>query len=126
MFYSLDLRKRVMSAVHSGMQKKRVCEIYNICKQTIYNWLKVEKERGHLEPNNSFQKGHSHGITDLNKFREFIDSHPDYTQEEIAKYFSVGSSTVGRALKKIGYSRKKRVKLMQKGKKKNVMNTLKK
>lgn len=110
--YSVDLRRRVVAAAHAGMQKKQICELYAICKQTLYNWLALEKEQGHINPKTGFQKGHSHGIKDLEKFKHFVDQHPDYTQEEIAEHFSVGSSTVGRAMKKIGYSRKKRVKLM--------------
>ena len=117
--YSLDLRKRVVAAVHSGMKKVEVCELYDVCKQTLYNWLLLEKEQGHLEPITGFQKGHSHGIKDVEAFKRYVDKHPDYTQEEIADYFSVGSSTVGRTLKKVGYSGKKRAKPIQKGMKKS-------
>ena len=109
--YSLDLRKRVVDAVHGGMKKTRVCEVYNVCRQTVYDWLLLEKKQGHLNPQTGFQKGHSHGIKDLEAFREYVDLHPDYTQEEMGKHYGVGSSSIGRALKKIGYSRKKRVKL---------------
>lgn len=89
------------------MSKDKAVEVYNVCKQTIYNWLKLEKEQGSLEPKTGFQKGHSHGIKDLTAFREFVDKHPDYTQEEMGEYFSVGSSTISRTLIKIGYTRKK-------------------
>lgn len=123
MHYSVDLRKRVIAAVHSGMKKKDICTRYDVCNQTIYNWLALEKAQGHLEPQTGFQKGHSHGITDHEAFRKFVDAHPDYTQEEIAEQLGVGSSTVGRTLKKIGYSRKKRAKLMRKETKKNARNT---
>jgi transposase len=117
--YSLDLRERAVAAVHSGIQKTKVCELFNICRQTLYSWLALEKEQGHLSPQTGFQKGHSHGIKDLDKFREFVDLHADYTQEEMAEHYAVGSSTIGRAMEKIGYSRKKRVKLTPKGAKKN-------
>ena len=79
-----------------------------------------------LEPKTGFQKGHSHGIKDLAALREFVDKHPDYTQEEMGEYFSVGSSTISRTLIKIGYTRKKRAKPTQNAQKKNVRNTLKK
>ena len=108
--YSLDLRKRVVAAIKSGMTSIQVSEIFSICRRTIYNWLRLEKEAGDLNPKTGFQKGHSHGITDHAAFRQFVDKHPDYTQEEIAAHFSVGSSTVSRVLQKISYSRKKRVK----------------
>lgn len=101
------------------MQKTSVCKLFNICRQTLYSWLDLEKEQGHLAAKTGFQKGHSHGIKDLDKFREFVDLHPDYTQEEIAQHYSVGSSTIGRAMVKIGYSRKKRAKHTPKEVKKN-------
>jgi transposase len=106
--YSLDLRKRVVDAIHNGMQKKKASRLYNVSRQTIYDWLALEKREGHLNPQVGFQKGHSHGIKDLEAFREYVDLHPDYTQEEMAKNYNVGSSTIGRAMKKIGYSSKKK------------------
>jgi len=42
--YSLDLRKRVIKAVKSNMTKDKAAEVYEITKQTIYNWLKLEKD----------------------------------------------------------------------------------
>ncbi|WGM04884.1 IS630 transposase-related protein [Arsenophonus nasoniae] len=108
-----------MKAVHEGMNKIKVCKIFNIARQTLYNWLYLEKIQGHLNPQTGFQKGHSHGIKDLNEFREFVAHHGDYTQVEMAEIYRVGSSTIGRAMKKIGYSRKKRAKLMPKEAKKN-------
>jgi len=53
-------------------------------------------------------------------------NHPDYTQEEMAKHFSVGPSTISRTLIKIGYSRKKRAKPIQKETIKNAKLTKKK
>ena len=112
-----DYRPR--SSTFLGLQRKKVCKLFNICRQTLYSWLALEKEQGHLAPQTGFQKGHNHGIKDLDKFREFVDLHPDYTQEEMAEHYSVGSSTIGRAMVKIGYSRKKRAKHTPKGVKKN-------
>ena len=71
------------------------------------NWRKIKKERGSLKPIINYQKGHSHGIKDYQAFRDYVDANPDKTQEEMAQYFKVGSSTIGRALKKLHYSKKK-------------------
>jgi transposase len=117
--YSLDLRERAVAAVHRCMQKTKVCNLFNICRQTLYSWFALEKKQGHLTPQTGFQKGHSHGIKDLDMFREFVDLHPDYTQEEMANHYSVGSSTIGRAMIKICYSRKKRARHTPKGVGKN-------
>lgn len=117
--YSVDLRKRVLLAVQTGITKAEICRLFNICRQTLYNWVALEKSQGDLKPRTGFQKGHSHGITNIAAFRAFVDLHPDYTQEEMAAHFKVGSSTIGRTLQKLGYSRKKRVKPTPKGAKKN-------
>jgi transposase len=106
--YSVDLRKRVMKAIHQGMKKTVACEMFTVCKQTLYNWIALEKKQGHLAPLSGFQQGHSHKIKDMEAFRCYVDEHADYTLVELAKHFKVGKSTIGRALIKLGYSRKKR------------------
>ena len=119
MIYSIDLRKRVVAAVKSGMKKVAAEKLFGVTPPTIRAWLLLDKEQGHLTPKSGYQNGHSHGIKDLDAFRAYVDAHPDYTQEELADYFGVGSSTIGRTLVKIGYSRKKRAKLMPKEAKKD-------
>lgn len=112
--YSMDLRTRVMDALSSGMKKSVICKTFNVCYQTLYNWINRKKETGNVKPITNFQNGHSHGIKDLEAFKKFVDENPDLTQEEIGKHFNVGSSTISRNLLKIGYTRKKRVKRMRK------------
>ena len=73
MLYSQDLRKRVVAAIHAGMRKTAASKTYNVCRQTIYNWLQLEKEQGDLLPITDFQKGHSHSITDEETFRSFVE-----------------------------------------------------
>lgn len=91
------------------MSKKTVCEIFSINKQAIYNWFILQKECGTLDPITDFQNGHSHGIKDLDVFREYVDTHPDYTQEEFAEHFKESSSSIGRTLIKNWLDKKKRV-----------------
>lgn len=124
--YSVDLRKRIIDAIKNGMTQTDAEKIFNVSRKTIYSWLCIQEETGSLEPQTGFQKGHSHGITDLDKFKKFVDEHADYTQEEMAEHFSVGSSTIGRALKKIGYTRKKRITYTQNEMKKKGVNLTKK
>lgn len=107
--YSMDLRKRVIESVKSGMSKAKASHTFNVCKQTIYNWLERSETTGDIKPITNYQNGHSHGIKDLEAFKEYVDTHPDQTYEELALHFGVGSSTIGRNIQKIGYSRKKRV-----------------
>ena len=99
-----------MNAINNGMSKHKASRMYQICRQTIYNWLELEKHTGSLSPVTGYQKGHSHKLADLKDFKTYVDEFPDLTQDEYAVRFSVGSSTIGRAMKKIGYTRKKRAK----------------
>jgi hypothetical protein len=54
--------------------------------------------------------GNGHKITDWEKFREFAKAHGDKTQVEMAKLWEgeISDRTISRALKKIGFTRKKR------------------
>lgn len=69
------------------MKKVTICKLYDICKQTLYNWLSLEEKQGHLRPITGFQKGHSHGIPDLEAFKKYVNEHRDHTQEDLAEYF---------------------------------------
>lgn len=111
MLYSLDLRKRVVNAIKSGMSKNEACKTFSVCKQTIYSWLKLQETQGDLKPITGYQQGHSHKIKDLEAFKKYVDKNPDKTQVEMGEDLGVAKWTVGRALKKIGYSRKKKSKL---------------
>ena len=107
MLYSLDLRIRVINAVKSGSSKVEICKVFNICRQTIYNWINLELKQGNLLPIKSSKTGHPRGIKDDQKFKKYVDKHSDSTQKEIALFFNVGLATVSRTLKRIGYTRKK-------------------
>jgi transposase len=108
-----------MEALNQGMKKATVCRVFNVCKQTLYNWTSLEKKQGHLAPVTGFQKGHSHKITDMNAFRSYVDKHADHTLIEIGEHFNMSRATAGRLLQKLGYSRKKRAKPTLNARKKN-------
>jgi hypothetical protein len=73
--------------------------------------------------------GNGHKITDWEKFREFAKTNGDKTQVEMAKLWegeisdslrdSFASRTISRALKKIGFTRKKRPMVIANGMKSN-------
>lgn len=112
--YSVDLRTRVMDALASGMKKSTICKTFNICYQTIYNWIQRKEETGDIQPITNFQNGHSHALKNLEEFKQFISKHADLTQEEIARHFHISSSTVSRYLYKVQVTRKKNLQRIQK------------
>src|SRR5918997_6640751 len=55
--------------------------------------------------------GNNHKITDWEEFRAFAKTHGDKTQVEMAQLWhgDISDRTISRALKKIGFTRKKRL-----------------
>jgi transposase len=122
--YSKDLREKVMFTFDSGMNPTKISRLFNICRSTVYDWIEIRNQRGSLRAKTGFQKGHSHVITDLDKFKKFVDQHPDYTQTELADAWpiKVSVSSIARSLIKIGYSRKKNVMTIKKETKISAIN----
>ncbi|EAM49786.1 hypothetical protein CwatDRAFT_2539 [Crocosphaera watsonii WH 8501] len=62
-------------------------------------------------PKVGYQKGYNRKIKDLDNFKQFVQIHGSKTQEEMAEIWPtpVSDRTIGKALKKIGYTRKKKL-----------------
>ena len=110
--YSYDLREKVINAVElDGLKKSEASELFNISRNTIDLWLKRKAQTGDFKPRLNKPPGHSHKITDWEKFREFVQNHGDKTQEQMAQLWQgqISARTICRALMKIGFTRKKRL-----------------
>lgn len=108
--YSDDLRIRVLKAVDNGEKMCLTAKNFSISEKTIYLWRKHREERGHIKPIVKYQKGHSHKIKDLEKFKEFATTNSSLTAKEMAQAWKgVGATTIKTALRKIGFTRKKRL-----------------
>ena len=113
--FNVDLRKRVVAAIDDGMSVSEASTIFAICKRVIYNWLTLRETTGKLDPKASYQKGHSHKITDWDQFKKFVESYCKYTTPKMIiewqklTQVKVSESVMRRALKKIGYTFKKNI-----------------
>ncbi|MEL7357531.1 MAG: IS630 family transposase [Cyanobacteria bacterium J06560_6] len=108
--YSNDLRRKVVEAITlNGMRRCEAHEHFNVSRMTINAWLKLYEETGDIQPRGQKHVGHSHKITDWAAFRTFVEAHPDKTQVEMAQLWpgDISDRTISRALKKIGFTRKK-------------------
>lgn len=107
--YSNDLRTKVL-AVHL-LKQKSIVEIANnfqISAKTIRRWIKLKEETGSVYHKKGYQKGHSHAIKDLEKFKNIVENTAFSTVQEIVDVLKVGTVySIGRALKKIKYVKKK-------------------
>ena len=108
--YSQDLRQKAIEAIESGTPRGQVCGIFNLHRNRLSRWLKQYRETGTYQAKQGYQKGHSHIITDWDKFTAFVQIHGDKTQAEMAQLWEapVSEETIGRALKRIGFTRKKK------------------
>lgn len=111
--YSYDLRTKVISALDAGMGKSRASRVFKISRNKINLWLKQRKETGDYRAKAGYQHGYNPKITDLDKFKEFAQVQGSKTQKEMAEAWSedISDRTIGKALKKIGYTRKKNLRV---------------
>ena len=58
--------------------------------QTIYRFVKAAKT-GNLEAKSGYQKGHSHAISDLEKFENLLQNNDFETVEDIKDLLQKGS-----------------------------------
>jgi transposase len=128
MAFSIDLRERVIAAIDEGQRVTDVSKLFKVCKRVIYNWLNLREETNSLAPKSGYQKGHSHKITDWEKFRNFAENNQHCTVNQmIAKWaeltgITMSDSVMERALHKINYTSKKKLWVTLKPTKKNVKN----
>ncbi len=128
MVFSLDLRKRVIAFVDEGMHIDKAVKAFQVSRRVIYEWLELRRKTGSLTPKTGYQKGHSHKITDWKKFKEFANSNRHCSAPQmIIKWkrltnVDVSESVMLRALKKIGFTSKKKLLIIPKPMQKNGNN----
>ena len=125
--YSYDLRQKVIQSIELGeMNKSQASAAFKISRNTIDLWFKIKASTGDYQAKPNLPQGNGHKITDWEKFKEFIKVNGEKTQVEMAKLWAedISSRTISRGLKKIGFTRKKKLTDIKKGMKKNDKNLL--
>ena len=114
--YSYDLRRKVIEAIDDGMGKTEASKLFRISRNTINLWLHRREESGDYRAEDGYQRGYGAKITDLEEFKEFARKHGSQTQKEMAQAWigEISDKTIGKALKKIGFTRKKNLRLPRK------------
>lgn len=108
--YSDDLRQKAVDAVDRGARKSQVCRLLNISRNTLDLWLKRRSATGSFGAIRDYQRGPKAKIEDLESFREFAQTHGHCSQQQMAQHWSqaISDRTIGKALKQIQFTRKKR------------------
>ena len=109
--YSPALRQKAIQSIDKCRSVSQVSRLFNISRNTLYLWLKRRRDTGSVEPTKNYHNPHNRQIQDLEHFKKFVSTRRDWTQAELGQLYGVSAKVVGRALKKIGWSRKKKTNL---------------
>jgi transposase len=111
--YSLDLRKKVLSAYYKSQHKSNVCKQFGIARSTLDEWILLESLNGSLNPLSPNILGRPAVIQDLLSFDEFIKSTPFKRVRDLIEPFEkkfgykTSYAVLWRTLKKLGWTKAK-------------------
>jgi len=117
--YNNNFRQKVINYLNSDQKpsKSEVIKIFQIARQTLYDWIKLDKQ-GKLFEITPKQNGCKSKV-DLDELKKYVDEHPDEYYHEIAEHFSVGDEQIRLLVKnKLGYTSKKNKQSIEKQTKK--------
>lgn len=124
--YSYDLRQKVIEAIElDGLKKSEASEIFHLSRNTIDQWLKRKAATGDYRAKVYQPSGGTAKISDWTAFRSFAYAHQDKTQAEMAALWPepISQRTISRGLKKIGFTRKKRLMATVSGTRRNELSS---
>ena len=107
--YSLDLRQKAIAAIDRGEKKSHVSRTLKISRNTLDLWLKRRDESGTVAAKVRTTPTTEPKIKDLVAFRQFAQENGHLTAVRMAEVWPepISDVTIGKALKKIGFTRKK-------------------
>lgn len=114
MSYSQDLRERVLAAVDRGLARVEVALLFHVSEPTVKRWLGLRRQSGRISPLSP--PGRSATILPEQRadLQAQITTFPDATLAEHTAHWNANHAnqltrwTMGRALKQLKWSRKKR------------------
>lgn len=113
--YSQDLRMRVLAALDEGLSKTKVHQQFKVSRSTVDDWLKLRAETGRVKATTDYPRGPAPALADSPELRAFIEEHKGNTLGELAAAWykvqgqRLSTVTFSKTLKRLGYTRKKRV-----------------
>ena len=107
--YCQEFRKKALYLIAVGQSISDISRELDISRPTLYKWKSQWEKTGSTQPKKNVPPPQPAKITDWDKFQKFVDIHRDKTQKEMAQLWgNCSHHTISRALKKIGYTRKKK------------------
>lgn len=127
--YSEDLRLRVLGAIDSGMSKMAAHKTFGISRSTIDDWLVLRERTGHVQANTTYRRRPLPTLRDKPEVHDFIKRHQHCTQAQMSLAWQEESGqrltamTFCNGLRRLGYTRKKRVTSTVSAKKNNALTS---
>jgi len=112
--YSIDLRERVLQAVDKGYPREEIIKLFGISRSTIKRYLKQRRETGNVNfrpipgrPSKKFAPLQAGLTAQLQAYPDVtLEIHCQLWEQEHAQH--VSTTTMGRAIRRMGWTRKKR------------------
>lgn len=112
--YSLDLRKRVIALREKGEKQARIAELLGVSISTVKRYLVRQKQTGSVAASVQEQLKPMLQDVDLKVIEQQLEAHSDATIALHIVWFAertgrqVSYSTMSRAIRRVGWTRKKR------------------
>lgn len=110
--YSKGLRKRAIKYLLGGHTPTKASKVFNVGKTALWRWKKQLEEQVDLEGK---PRGKYFKKVDPQKLEEYLAARPDAYLYEIGEVFGCSAAAVSKALKRMGYTNKKRYRLQRAG-----------
>ncbi len=111
--YSVDLRERIFAAVRGGMSKAQAARTFEVGVTSVKRYVSLAQQGRSLEPGKSPGKQSKLGESGMRLLEEDLHERPTVTYENRARLLhrlvgiEVSKATICRAVKRMGYTRKK-------------------
>jgi transposase len=112
--YSVDLRERVLAALARGMSRTDAVTTFQVSRSTIKRWLAQYATAGHLRPGRATGRPRTIPPSAEAQLLAQLTTTPDATlAEHTARWNAdrptpVSAWTIGRAIRRLAWPRKKR------------------
>jgi transposase len=115
--YSMDLRERVLAAVDRGTLRKEIVRTLSVSEPTIRRYLRLRRETGSVAPKPYPKRPFSicQSVEHRRALWKQLQEHNDATLEKHCQIWErsqgdkVSIPTMGRAIRRLGWTLKKRV-----------------
>jgi transposase len=113
--YSTDLRERVLAAHARGLSRRKLIELFQVSQGSITRWRSQQRTTGNLTPGVPPGRALSIRADKEAHLRRQLEAAPDaslaaHTAQWNAEHgTSISTWTMARAIRRLGWSRKKRL-----------------